>query len=478
MRLGEAQMLTVGGLNRAVRLQLEHSWGDLRIVGEVGDLSRAASGHLYFTLNDETEAAQLRIVMFKGDARKTRAPIENGARLCLRGSLTLFEARGTFQFVARTALPAGEGGLNAEFKRLLAKLTAEGLLDPARKRPLPLLPRCIGLVTSEHGAALHDVLRVAEGRCPVRIVLAPCLVQGVEAPRSILSALRGIQNVPELDLVIVARGGGGAEDLWAFNDEAVVRAIAACRVPVVTGIGHETDTTLADWVADVRAATPSNAAEISVPEHAVLSEQLEGQLRRLSRGLENKIARERLRLSRAAQKLRHPRSALGVSHQRLDELEARLARSMKQRLGSVGLLLKAKNRRLVARDPRARLASQRALFERARTRLELLAPRLFAGARLRLQHAELGLGQAMTSQRLRERHAFASLVGRMQALSPLNVLARGYAIAFSERTGRALRSASEVSSGERVRLRLHAGEITAQVLETNPVPESLPKVAP
>lgn len=478
MRFEEEQMLTVGGLNRAVRLQLEHTWGDLRIVGEIGDLSRAASGHLYFTLNDENEAAQLRVVMFKSDARRTRAAIENGARVCLRGALTLFEARGTFQFVARTALPAGAGGLNAEFKRLLSKLTAEGLTDAARKRPLPLLPRCIGLVTSEQGAALHDVLRVARGRCPVRIVVAPCLVQGAEAPRSIIAALRGVQNVPELDVVIVARGGGGAEDLWAFNDEGVVRAIAASRVPVVTGIGHEVDTTLADLVADVRAATPSNAAELTVPEHDVLAEQLADRVRRITRGLENKLSRERLRLSRSMAKLRHPRNALGQSQQRLGRLEERLARSIKVQLARSQVALKAQNRKLSARDPRARLALQRAAFERARTHFALLSPRLFTAKRLRLQHGTLGLDQAMSAQLLKERHTFASLVGRMQALSPLSVLARGYAIAFSERTGRALRSPQEIAPGERFRLRLYEGEIAAQVLDPESVHIPLPKREP
>ncbi len=475
MRRDNEQMLTVSGLNRAVRLQLEHTWNDLRIVGEIGDLSRAASGHLYFTLNDETEAAQLRVVMFRSDAQRTRASIENGARVCLRGALTLFEARGTFQFVARTALPAGAGGLNAEFKRLLAKLTAEGLTDPSRKRPLPMLPRCIGLVTSEHGAAMHDVLRVAQGRCPVRIVVAPCLVQGAEAPRSIVAALRAIQNVPELDVVIVARGGGGAEDLWAFNDEGVVRALAACRVPVVTGIGHEVDTTLADLVADVRAATPSNAAEVTVPDHEVLSEQLADRLRRLTRGLENKLARERLRLSRLGTKLRHPRSALGQSQERLKALHARLERSMKAQLVGKKAAFKLQTRRLTARDPRARLALQRASFERARTHLALLGPRLFTAQRMRLSHGTLALDQAMSAQLVRERHGFAALAGRMQALSPLSVLARGYAIAFSERTGRALRNADETAKGERLRLRLHAGEITAEVVETHAARAPLPK---
>jgi exodeoxyribonuclease VII large subunit len=469
--------LTVGGLNRAVRLQLENTWGDLRVVGEIGDLMRAASGHLYFTLNDENEAAQLRVVMFKSDARRTRATLENGARVALRGTVTLFEPRGTYQFLARSALPAGDGGLSAQFKRLLEKLRTEGLMDPARKRPLPLLPRCIGLVTSDQGAAMHDVIRVAQGRCPVRIVVAPCLVQGADAPRSIALAMRAVQRVPEVDVIILARGGGGAEDLWAFNDEGVARAIVASRVPVVTGIGHEVDTTIADLVADLRAATPSNAAELTVPEHRVLEEQLRDRLRRLSRGLENRLDRERLRLSRVTSKLRHPRSLLGHAHDRLDLLEGRVVRAMQQHLLRSEHQLEALKRRLAPRDPRARLAAQRNAFERARTRLLLLPPSLFAQVRRQLERRTDRLHQGIATRLVRDRHAFAGLMGRLHALSPLSVLSRGYAIAFSERTGLALRSAAEASPGERLRLRLHSGELSAEVVQSGPL-DPLPRRAP
>ncbi|MFT3926736.1 MAG: exodeoxyribonuclease VII large subunit [Myxococcales bacterium] len=464
----EEQMLTVGGLNRAVRLQLEHTWGDLRIVGEIGDLSRPASGHLYFTLNDEVEAAQLRVVMFKSDVRRSRAVLENGARVALRGSLTLFEPRGTFQFQARAALPAGAGQLSAHFKRLLEKLKAEGLLDPARKRPLPLLPRCIGLVTSEQGAAMHDVIRVAHERCPVRIVVSPCLVQGSEAPRSIVVALRAVQRVPEVDVVILARGGGGAEDLWAFNDENVARAIVAARVPVVTGIGHEVDTTIADLVADVRAATPSNAAEVTVPQHRELEDQLAQRLRRLSRGFETRLARERLLLARLGAKLKHPRALLGRGEQRLASLEERLARAIQRRLTRSEALLDAQKRRLVPCDPRTRLSLQRSGFERARTRLALVRLGMFARPRRHIEQRQRTLEQNIEKRVLRDQHRFAFLVGRMQALSPLSVLSRGYAIAFSERSGKALRSAEETAPGEHLRLRLASGELTAQVLTTAP----------
>jgi exodeoxyribonuclease VII large subunit len=312
------------------------------------------------------------------------------------------------------------------------------------------------------------VLRVSRERCPVRIVVAPCLVQGADAPRSIVRALRALQSVRELDVVIVARGGGGAEDLSAFNDEAVARAIAACRVPVVTGIGHETDTTVADLVADVRAATPSNAAETVVPEHDVLGEQLNAQVRRLSRALETRIARERLSLARLTAKLRHPRRLLGRSQARLDALDQRAARAIEQRLERARAQLELHKRRLAPRDPRARLSAQRAAFERVRARLELGATHRLAAPRRALSELSSQSERAMRERLAYERHAFVARLARLHALSPLAVLSRGYAIAFLERTGKALCRAEEARPGDALRLRLHAGELRAQVLESLP----------
>jgi len=442
MTAREEQPLTVAALNRAVRYGLESEWGDLLVVGEISDFTRSGAGHVYFTLNDEREQAQLRLVMFASDARRTRAKLEDGARVRMRGRLTLYEPRGTFQMIARTALPAGEGDLLAQFRKLLAKLEAEGLTAPERKRALPRLPRCVGVVTSEQGAALHDIVRVATRRCPVRLVIAPCLVQGTEAPASIVRALRALQNVPELDVVIVARGGGSAEDLWAFNDENVVRAIAACRVPVVTGVGHEVDVTLADMVADLRAATPSQAAELVVPQKEALLEQIDTLTRRLSRALESRVDRNRLTLERYTNKLRDPRHALSGARTPLLTLHAALEHAM------AGLLFRARSeleettKKLGHHDPRAQLSAQKSALVRARTRLEL-SPSLFLAPR---------------------KHALGSLLGRLDALSPLSVLSRGYAIAFVEGSGRALRSANEAASGDELRIRLHEGEVRAKVL--------------
>lgn len=465
MRIREDQTLTVAALNRAVRLGLEQDWGNVVVQGEISDLTRAASGHVYFTLNDESHQAQVRMVLFRSDAQRSRAKLESGARVAVRGGLTLYEARGTFQFLARTVIPAGEGDLAAQLRKLLEKLTAEGLIDPARKRALPLLPRCIGLVTSEHGAALHDVLRVARQRCPVRIVIAHCLVQGPEAPRSIVRALTAVQNVSGLDVVIVARGGGAAEDLWAFNDEAVARAIAACRVPVVSGVGHEVDQTLADFVADVRAATPSNAAELVVPAQADLERRLSHLVRMLSRCTETRIARQRQALSRCEGKLRDPRRLLSRTAQRVDELDARLTRAMRARLASLRLTLDAPRLRLSPHDPRTRLARQRAALARLRARTELSPKRWLSPQHAILAQLRAHTERAVTEQLSEQRHRLLAYIAKLDALSPLSVLARGYAIALSERTGRALMLPADAQPGDRLRIKLHVGEVRAEVIE-------------
>jgi len=465
VRIPEDKTLSVAALNRAVRLGLEQDWADVVVVGEISDLTRAASGHVYFTLNDEKQAAQVRMVLFKSDARRTRAKLEHGARVAVRGGLTLYEARGTFQFLARTVMPAGEGDLAAQMRKLLEKLTAEGLTDPAKKRPLPLLPRCIGLVTSEHGAALHDVLRVARARCPVRIVVAHCLVQGNEAPRSILRALSAVQNVPGLDVVIVARGGGSAEDLWAFNDEAVARAVAACRVPVVSAIGHEIDTTLVDFVADVRAATPSNAAELVVPARVELERRLANLVRMLARCTEARIGRQRQALARATTKLRDPRRLLSRTAQRVDELDARLVRAIHARMQALQLSLDASRLRLSPHDPRTRLARQRATLARLRARVELSPKRWLSPQHAVVEQLRARSQRALVKQLGEQRHQLAARVTALDALSPLSVLARGYGIVLSERTGRALLSPDEAQKGDRLRIKLHAGEVQAEVIE-------------
>jgi exodeoxyribonuclease VII large subunit len=353
----------------------------------------------------------------------------------------LYTARGQFQLIARSAKLAGEGDLAAQFRKLRAKLEAEGLLDPARKRPLPELPRVVGVVTSRTGAALRDIIRVASERCPVRILVADCRVQGEAAPASIVSALDLIQRVDDLDVVIVSRGGGSAEDLWAFNDEGVARAIATCRVPVVSGVGHEVDVTIADLVADVRAATPSNAAEIVVPERETLLRDVRVLERRLNQALDNRIGGFRLRLERLLRTLYGARRVMTPVRERLAELHQRLMRLDPRSV------LRHDQRQLAVLIAKLRDAG-RLPVRRRRDRVIAL--------RFRLR----GRGRPMVHE---ARAAYAELCAQLDALSPLRVLERGYAIALHESTGRAVRSQSEVKEGDRLRVRVSDGEFGAKV---------------
>ena len=437
----DERVYRVGQLNRMARMLLEGRFANVWVEGELSDVSSAASGHVYFSLNDEAEEAQVRGVMFRSDARRAKAKLENGARVKLRGRLSLYEPRGSYQLIAQVALPLGLGELHAEFERVRKKLEAEGLLAPERKRPLPMLPRVLGVVTSEHGAALHDVIRVACERCPTRVVLSPCLVQGRDAPASIVRALLRIQRLPGLDVVIVGRGGGAAEDLFAFNDEAVARAIASCRVPVVSAVGHEVDVTIADLVADVRAATPSNAAELCVPDRVSLERTLAAAERALSRAFEVRLGRMRLRLDRLQGGLRAPQTRVQRARARLQRAKTALIDDARRRLHDRRRALGELSERVARCDPRLAYARDRARLHELRGRL-------------------LSLGARIPE---RARAALAAPSARLHALSPLAVLSRGYAIALHLPTGKALLRAADARAGDALELRLHDGSLQARV---------------
>ncbi|MGB8331460.1 MAG: exodeoxyribonuclease VII large subunit [Polyangiales bacterium] len=459
---GEERVFRVSEVNRAVRLTLEDNWASVLIEGELSDV-RHAKGHIYFTLNDEEDPAQLRGVMFQSDVRRTKAPLEDGVRIRFRGTLSLYTARGQFQLIARSAKLAGEGDLAAQFRKLRAQLEAEGLLDPERKRPLPKLPRVVGVVTSRTGAALRDIIRVAAERCPVRILVADCRVQGDDAAASIASALALIQRVDELDVVIVSRGGGAAEDLWAFNDEAVARAIASCRVPVVSGVGHEVDVTIADLVSDVRAATPSNAAEIVVPERQALIRDLRSTERRLNQALDNRIGALRLRLERLLRPLYGARRVIAPIRRELLAQQEQLRSVQRSNLRARRALLAELHRRLMRLDPRSVLRRDQRELGALTARLRDVGRSTTRRRRERLvglQSTLRGRGRPIVRE---ARAAHAELCAHLDALSPLRVLERGYAIALHESTGRAIRSQSEVSDGERLRIRVSDGEFAAKV---------------
>jgi exodeoxyribonuclease VII large subunit len=454
----------VSEVNRAVRLMLEGNWPSVLIEGELSDVRRAR-GHVYFTLNDEDEPAQLRGVMFQSDVHRTKAELQDGARIRFRGKLSLYTARGQFQLIARSAQAAGQGDLATQFRKLRAKLEAEGLLDPSRKRPLPRLPRVVGVVSSRTGAALHDILRVTAGRCPVRILVADCRVQGEDAPRSIVAALELIQRVRDLDVVIIARGGGAAEDLWAFNDESVARAVAACRVPIVSGVGHEIDVTVTDLVADARAATPSNAAELVVPERRALLRDVRSMERRLSQAFDNRLGGLRLRLERllrplyGARRVVTPvRRALGMLQERFEQAERASLRGRRAGLADL-------QRRLMRLDPRTALRRDQRQLTSWTAKLRDAGRLPIRRRREHLLALSISLrGQGRPIVRA-ARAAFAELAARLDALSPLRVLERGYAIALHEATARAVRSRLEVKAGDRLRIRVSDGEFGAKVEE-------------
>jgi exodeoxyribonuclease VII large subunit len=370
-------------------------------------------------------------VLFAGDAARLRVRLADGVRLRCLGTLTIYSARGTFQIRIRHAAPVGAGDLAAALEALKAKLEAEGLFSSERKRALPLLPR----------AVWGDVVTTIQRRFPVPIVLSPTVVQGEEAPRAILRALERIQRVREVDVVILGRGGGATEDLWPFNDEALARAIAACRVPVVSAVGHERDVTIADLVADVRAPTPTGAGELVVPPRQALVDRVATAQRRLERAARARISVMRREIERAERRVGRPLELLAQARQRLDDRADEIERLTRARLRPLRTELVRAERRLSAAHPRTRLARDRAALAKLHSAL------------ISLERTKL--------QRLRA--AAERAAGKLDALSPLRVLARGYAIALHEPSGRALVDPAAAASGDDLTLVLSGGRLKAKV---------------
>lgn len=440
---GDARAVyTVSRLNRETRFLLQECFGSLWIEGEISNLSAPASGHLYFTLKDAE--AQVRCALFRPQARSLRYKPRNGAQVLVKAQVGLYEPRGDFQLVVETIEAAGDGALLRAFEALKHQLAAEGLFDAVHKKPIPALPRCIGVVTSPTGAALRDVLTVLKRRFPaIPVIVFPAQVQGAEAQHAIAAALARADRLKLCDVLILARGGGALEDLWAFNEETVARAIHACATPVIAGIGHETDFTIADFVADHRAPTPSAAAAAASPDRADWLERFQRLEARLRRGYGIVLERrERTRAFLAARLARvHPEQRLRTQSQRLDALAARLQRALSQRLAQARHRLDHQTARLLRHDPTPRLER----FARG-----------YPGLEARLAAA---LGRLLESRR--RQCAAATL--RLEALSPLATLARGYAIAYRPATGHILRSAAEARPGDTLELRLGQGVLAVRV---------------
>jgi exodeoxyribonuclease VII large subunit len=438
-------ILTVSELNALARDILEAALPVVWVEGEISNLRRYPSGHVYFTLKDE--AAQISAVLFRGQAAGLVFLPEDGLQVVARGRVSLYEARGSYQIVVEGLEPAGLGALQLAFEQLKAKLLAEGLFDPGRKRPLPLLPRRIGVVASLAGAALHDILRVLERRfASLEVVIAPARVQGEGAAREIVEAIHRLNRLGSVDVLIVARGGGSLEDLWAFNEEIVARAIAASEVPVVSAVGHEVDVTITDLVADLRAPTPSAAAAMVVASRDELTERIAALRARLVTAARRILADGRHRLAgRGAGRALHlVRGRCREAAQRLDDAASGLRRALEGRVGG------SRHRVEILAE---RLSPLR-LRERVMARRDALA-----GLRRLLQGA---VGAAM--QRCRQRLAAAG--SGLEALSPLAVLERGYAICFHGPAGAAiLKDAADVAPGDPVRVRLHRGSLGCAVTE-------------
>lgn len=348
---------TVGELTRYLRQLLESDpmLQDVWVQGELSNLSRPSSGHIYFTLKDSSAA--LRCVMWRTDARRLRMSLQDGLAVEVHGKISLYEVGGQYQLYADQIQPVGEGALFQEFLRLKALLEAEGLFDPARKRPIPPLPRRIGIVTSPTGAALRDMLQTLRRRLPLaEVILAPALVQGAEAPAALAAALSDLNRLAQPDVILLARGGGSIEDLWAFNDENLVRAVAASKAPIITGVGHETDFTLADFAADLRAPTPTAAAELATPvSRADLQAGLAGLKVRLGTALTARVAVRQREVEALAARLRFvsPERRILSNRQQLDEITRRALSATTHRLRLEQECLNGLNQRLCALNPLA-----------------------------------------------------------------------------------------------------------------------------
>jgi exodeoxyribonuclease VII large subunit len=435
-----AQILTPSALNRLVRDLLEDALPTVWIEGELSNVARPASGHIYFTLKDAQ--AQVRCAMFRMSAIRLRFKPADGQHVLIRAKVGLYEARGEFQLIAEHMEPAGEGALQREFEQLKARLGAEGLFDPERKRSLPAFARRIGVITSPTGAAVRDVLSVLARRFPLADVeVLPVPVQGREAPPAIAGMLRRAAASGRYDVLLLTRGGGSLEDLWAFNDEQVARAIHASAVPVVSAVGHEVDFTIADFVADLRAPTPSAAAEQLVPDMADIHRQLERQRQRLTTLLGRKLqaASQRSDHLHARLQSQRPQARLARDGQRLDALRQRLLLVMRQAQQQRQSRVERGHARLLAQHPRMKLSPwQRRLAE--------LKSRLAAAIERRIE---------------RERRHLAQQARTLHAVSPLATLERGYAIVFDE-NGKVVKHADDVAAGDALRIRLADGELEAK----------------
>jgi exodeoxyribonuclease VII large subunit len=433
---------TVSRLNQTVRGLLEQALPLVWVEGEISNLARPRSGHVYFTLKDAE--AQVRCALFRNRAMRLRTTPADGDRVRLRARIGLYAPRGEYQLIAEHLEPAGDGALQQAFAALKARLEHEGLFDAARKKPIPAPPRRIGVITSPTGAAIRDIVSVLRRRFPaLPVLIYPVPVQGAEAIPAIIEAIQRAGRRHEVDALVVGRGGGSLEDLQAFNDESVARAVAACPLPTVSAVGHEVDITITDLVADERAATPSAAAERLSPDGEALSRSLRVTCERLIRSTARQLRGHRGRIEQLERRLvtQHPGRRLKDRAQRLDDLDQRLARAVTTRIQAQTGQVERLARRVHTQNPIADIRRLSSATEQRRSRLE-------RGIRERIARDRARLGADLRT---------------LHSLSPLQTLARGYAIVQPADGPGIIHRAGDVAVGERIRARLSEGSIVARV---------------
>lgn len=440
-------IFTVSRLNQTVRTLLEREMGQVWITGEISNFTQPASGHWYFTLKDDT--AQVRGAMFRNSNRRVTFRPQHGQQVLVRASVTLYDPRGDYQIIVESMQPAGEGLLQQKYEQLKAALQAQGLFDQQFKKPLPSPAHCVGVITSKTGAALHDILQVLKRRDPsLPVVIYPTAVQGDDAPGQIVRAIERANARQECDVLIVGRGGGSLEDLWSFNDERVARAIFASQIPVVSAVGHETDVTIADFVADLRAPTPSAAAEIVSRNQLELLRQIQSVAQRLEMAMDFFIANRTRRFTQLNHRLQqqHPQLRLARQQTVLEKLRQRMRFALDNQLKQAAQRNGRLAQRLNQQNPQPRIL-------RAQTRIQQLEYRLAENLRARLSETRERFGNAVT---------------HLEAVSPLSTLARGYSVTTAA-DGNVLKQARQVKTGDTLTTRLADGWVESEVKSVQPV---------
>ncbi|AKE59554.1 exodeoxyribonuclease VII large subunit [Citrobacter farmeri] len=440
-------IFTVSRLNQTVRLLLEQEMGQVWISGEISNFSQPSSGHWYFTLKDDT--AQVRCAMFRNSNRRVTFRPQHGQQVLVRANITLYEPRGDYQIIVESMQPAGEGLLQQKYEQLKAKLQAEGLFDQQHKQPLPSPAHCVGVITSKTGAALHDILHVLKRRDPsLPVIIYPTAVQGDDAPGQIVRAIELANARQECDVLIVGRGGGSLEDLWSFNDERVARAIFASAIPVVSAVGHETDVTIADFIADLRAPTPSAAAEMVSRNQQELMRQILSAQQRLGMAMDYFLANRSRRFTQIYHRLQqqHPQLRLARQQTALERLHQRMN---------------------VAIDSQVKRTSQRQSRLVQRLNQQSPQPRIHR-AQTRIQQLEYRLAQHVRSRLSSTRERFGNAVTHLEAVSPLSTLARGYSVSTAT-DGKVLKKVKQVKAGDVMTTRLEDGWVESQITDIKPV---------